>query len=244
MTPTSDSKAAPGEIPEEREIPDGPEPLETPASDAVASEAEQRDADPVPLEEDTESPEDEAPEDEAIADPAADDETDGDAPEDDAPEPTSGDRAGTVTLFAIGPWLWGTLAACLAAQLLLTGLPLLFFYQPTPQGAALSLVELREASGFGFLRDLHLWASHGLLIAGWLHLLRVFALGSYRRTVGWSATVGLGIVAVLAAWTGSRLPSPAPDTPVLTFWVIHCVILPLVAAAIVLLWIRARRARA
>jgi hypothetical protein len=231
MTSTPDSKAAPGEIPEGPEIPNGSD-----SPDALATRA--------PGDSDAESTEGEidggAPEDRASEEAAAADDEAGD----DQAEPAPDDRPDTVPLFAIGPWLWGTLAACLGAQLLLTGLPLLFFYQPTPQGAALSLVELKETSGFGFLRDLHLWASHGLLIAGWLHLLRVFALGSYRRTVGWSATVGLGIVAVLAAWTGSRLPSPAPEAPVLTIWVIHCVILPLVAAAIVGLWIRARRARA
>ena len=152
-------------------------------------------------------------------------------------------RPGSVPLFAIGPWLWGTLAACLAVQLVLTGLPLLFFYEPTIAGARLSLVELRETSGWGFTRDLHLWASHGLLIAGWLHLLRVFALGSYRRVVGWSATVGLWVVAVLAAWTGSLLPDPGSETPVRAIWVLHSVLLPLVALAIIGLWIRMRRVR-
>ncbi|MCG8463185.1 MAG: hypothetical protein MI919_43440, partial [Holophagales bacterium] len=117
---------------------------------------------------------------------------------------------------------------------------LLVAYRPTLAEARLSLIELREATPFGFLRDLHLWASHGLLIAAFLHLLRVFALGSYRRVLGWSATVALTLLAVLAAWTGSHLPEPRAGEPVLLFWVAHVLLLPLLAGGVIWFWWRRR----
>jgi len=122
--------------------------------------------------------------------------------------------------------------------LVATGLGLLLFFQPSVEGARTSLVELREVSGFDFLRSLHYWASHGLVIAAWLHLMRVFVVGSYRRILGWTATVLLVVVVLAEAWTGSLLPlgGGADPSSLLTLYVLHVVFLPLLTVALVLAW--------
>ena len=58
------------------------------------------------------------------------------------------------TAPATGDALWLRLAAVLVVVLAVTGLGLLFAYQPGP-GAVRSLIDLRETSRFAALRDLH-----------------------------------------------------------------------------------------
>ena len=143
-----------------------------------------------------------------------------------------------VPLFTLGPWLWATLAVVLAAVLLVTGFGLLFFYSPSA-GAAESLVELRQASAFGFLRDLHFWAAQGLVIAAWLHMTRVFAAGSYRRRLGWRVTVALVALVTLQTFLGGRLAAPsaeASEASLLAVYAAHVVFLPLALTGLLVSW--------
>ena len=172
----------------------------------------------------------------------------GDSSESDSPAHAVGGTpaasSGTVPLFVLGPWLWGTVAVVLAGLLGITGLGLVFLFPPVPPASRLALVDLREASAFGFLRDAHHWASHGLLIAAWLHVFRVFMVGSYRRLLGWTSTVLLLVLVVAMAVTGSRLagvPGPLPAPSLLAAWAAHCVALPILAIALVTFWWRRRR---
>ncbi len=129
--------------------------------------------------------------------------------------------------------------------LVVTGLGLLFFYQPTPGAARESLVELREATSFDFLRSLHDWASHGLVIAAWLHLMRVFVVGSYRRLFGWTISVLLVALLIAQAWTGFLLPrgDGASAISLTAVYALHVALLPLLTVALVGLWRRRREAR-
>lgn len=164
--------------------------------------------------------------------------------------PISEDRApraapATLPLFQIGPWLWSSLAVVFWSLLAVTGLGLLFFYQPSPEAARQSLVELREATAFDFLRSLHYWASHGLIIAAWLHLMRVFVVGSYRRLLGWTVSVLLVTVLIAQAWTGFLLSLGEGGAAIsLTMvYALHVAWLPLLTVALVGLWRRRRGAR-
>lgn len=165
-------------------------------------------------------------------------------------------------------WALGTLALSFFAIELLTGLGLTFFYRPAPETAWADIADLREASAFGFLRDLHFWGSHALIIAVWLHLLRTFASGLYKppRHAGWTGGVALLVLTLSLAYTGSLLPwdggarrsiaTRVPDvsTPagpprevdgatLRRFYALHCGLLP--AATIGLLvhhvWVARRR---
>ena len=105
-------------------------------------------------------------------------------------------------------WALGFLAVFLLTVETLTGVGLMFHYRPAAETAWLEMVELREASAFGFVRDLHYWGSHLLLVVVWLHLLRTFASGLYKppRQRNWTVGVALLATILLLAYTGSLLP--------------------------------------
>lgn len=105
-------------------------------------------------------------------------------------------------------WALGTIAVIVAAGQALTGLGLLFFYRPGMTSAYLDLVDLAATSPFAYLRELHLWGSHALLIAVALHLFRVVATAAYRppRRVNHHLGIALGALVTLLAVTGYLLP--------------------------------------
>lgn len=103
----------------------------------------------------------------------------------------------------------GGLAFTAFLLLIVTGLLLIFYYQPTPEKAFESILAL-ERSVFlgGYIRSLHRIASHALLVFIFLHTLRVILTGAYRkpRELNWIIGFGLLCLAVFAAYTGYLLP--------------------------------------
>ena len=77
-------------------------------------------------------------------------------------------------------WALGGIAVVLAGFAALTGLGLMFHYRPVTETAHLDLVDLVEASRFAFVRELHRWSAHALLIVTALHLFRIVVAGAYR----------------------------------------------------------------
>ncbi len=155
---------------------------------------------------------------------------------------------------------FGNLAVFLLLLEAATGLGLLFHYRPAIGLAYLDMVDLREVSGFGFLRGLHRWGAYAAVIVVWLHLLRVALRGAYDppRRLNWSVGVVLMILTLLLAATGYLLPwdqqaywgiamlAPVGDGQpdggtLLHSYVWHCFALPLLAAA--LTFYHLRRAR-
>src|SRR5260370_39458191 len=62
---------------------------------------------------------------------------------------------------------------------------------------------------FGMLmRNMHRWAAHGMVIAVWLHMFRVFMTGSYKppREFNWVVRVILLVLTLLLSFTGYLLP--------------------------------------
>jgi len=59
-----------------------------------------------------------------------------------------------------------------------------------------------------FLRNMHRWAAHGMVIAVWLHMFRVFLTGSYKppREFNWVVGVILLTTTLLLSFTGYLLP--------------------------------------
>lgn len=105
-------------------------------------------------------------------------------------------------------WALGGIAVVLAVFQVLTGVALLFFYRPGVPSAHLSLVDLDQASHFGYVRELHVWGSHALVVVVALHLFRTVVTGSYRapRSFNFQAGVVLGGVVLLSAASGYLLP--------------------------------------
>jgi quinol-cytochrome oxidoreductase complex cytochrome b subunit len=103
----------------------------------------------------------------------------------------------------------GGLAFTAFMLLTASGLPMLFYYQPSPEKAFNSILFL-ESSVWGgrYLRSLHRLASHCFLVLLFLHTLRVILTGAYRkpRELNWLIGFTLLCLAIFAAYTGYLLP--------------------------------------
>jgi quinol-cytochrome oxidoreductase complex cytochrome b subunit len=145
----------------------------------------------------------------------------------------------------------------------------MFYYRPAIPHAYRDMKELEFVIGSGsFLRNLHRWGAHAMVIFVCLHMLRVFYSGAYRppREFNWVIGVLLLTLTLLLSYTGYLLPwdqlafwavtvgtNMADAAPVIgpkfkflllggnvigenalvRFYVLHCVVLPLAAAALV-----------
>jgi quinol-cytochrome oxidoreductase complex cytochrome b subunit len=90
-----------------------------------------------------------------------------------------------------------------------TGVLLLFQYRPSPIHAHGDIVALAQVVPFGaFLRGLHRYAGDGMIIAVFVHTLRVLLTGSYKppREFNWVVGVGLLALTLCLAFTGYLLP--------------------------------------
>jgi quinol-cytochrome oxidoreductase complex cytochrome b subunit len=106
-------------------------------------------------------------------------------------------------------WCMGGLAALLFVHLTVTGVLLMFCYRPTPEHAYQDIVALGEDVRLGLvLRNLHRWAAHAMVVVVWLHMLRVFLTGSYKkpREFNWVVGVSLLVLTLLLSFTGYLLP--------------------------------------
>lgn len=92
--------------------------------------------------------------------------------------------------------LGGTVLYLFIVQVL-TGIMLTFYYMPTPAEAYASVAAITNELRFGwFIRSLHKWSANFMIIAVFLHILRVFFTGAYRhpRQLNWM--IGLGLLGV------------------------------------------------
>lgn len=93
--------------------------------------------------------------------------------------------------------------------MLVSGMLLLVYYQPTPERAFSSILFL-ESSVWGgkYLRSLHRVTSHALLVLMLLHTLRVMLTGAYQRPrqLNWVIGCLLLFLSVFEAYTGYLLP--------------------------------------
>jgi len=99
---------------------------------------------------------------------------------------------------------------CMTCLLLLvaTGLSLLLYYVPHQDHAYERILHIMTALRYGkVIRNLHYLAANVLLIAGILHLARVFFTGSYKdRWLNWIYGLFLLALTFLSNYTGYLLP--------------------------------------
>lgn len=103
----------------------------------------------------------------------------------------------------------GFIAAVLFLVLLVSGLYLMFFYVPAVTSAYVNMHELRTAVGFGqFVRNVHRWSAHLMVVVVFLHLVRVFYAGAYKspRQFNWVIGVWLLLFTLGLSFTGYLLP--------------------------------------
>src|SRR5208337_4665869 len=93
--------------------------------------------------------------------------------------------------------------------LVVTGILLMIYYRPDPSLAYQDMKDLQFAVFMGpFLRAMHRWAAHAMVICVFLHLLRVFYTGSYKkpRQFNWVVGVLLFLTTLGLSFTGYLLP--------------------------------------
>lgn len=103
----------------------------------------------------------------------------------------------------------GGLAFTTFLTLAVSGVLLLFYYQPGSGQAFASILFLEEqVPGGRYIRSLHRLSSHVFLVLVFLHTLRVILTGTYRRPreLNWLVGVGLLGLALFEGYTGYLLP--------------------------------------
>ena len=166
-------------------------------------------------------------------------------------------------------WYLGALTLISFVVLVGTGIPLMLYYHPSVPQAYSDMKDLQFVVSSGmFLRNLHRWAAHAMVLLVFAHMFKVFYRGAYRspREFNWVIGVFLLLATLLLSYTGYLLPwdqlafwavtvgsNIARAVPVvggkmrflllggntvnanalLRFYVLHCVILPLAAVALV-----------
>ncbi|HZT28476.1 MAG TPA: cytochrome b N-terminal domain-containing protein [Bryobacteraceae bacterium] len=112
----------------------------------------------------------------------------------------------------------GFLTFYLFLVLVTTGVALMFYYRPHPPEAYQDMKDLRFVVFLGpFLRNMHRWSAHGMVICVFLHMCRVFYTGSYKRPrqFNWVIGVALLLLTLGLSFTGYLLPWDQ-----LAFWAI------------------------
>jgi len=90
-----------------------------------------------------------------------------------------------------------------------TGVLLLFYYKPGALTAYNSVKFIMEKVTLGwFFRQLHVWGAHFIVILVFMHMLRVFFYGAYKkpRELTWMVGVGLLLTIMAFTLTGYLLP--------------------------------------
>jgi quinol-cytochrome oxidoreductase complex cytochrome b subunit len=103
----------------------------------------------------------------------------------------------------------GIILGFLFLIMLLTGVVLMIYYTPSVETAYQSVKDIvNVVPGGRIIRNMHRWASQGMVIVVFLHLLRVFYTGSYlgNRSLNWVIGVVLLIITLLSNFSGYLLP--------------------------------------
>jgi quinol-cytochrome oxidoreductase complex cytochrome b subunit len=103
----------------------------------------------------------------------------------------------------------GFIATVLYTILFVSGTYLMFFYHPAVPDAYFDMHNLSTGVAFGqFVRNIHRWSAHLMVLVVFLHLLRVFYSGAYKapRQVNWLFGVGLLLLTLGLSFTGYLLP--------------------------------------
>lgn len=90
-----------------------------------------------------------------------------------------------------------------------TGLLLMLYYHPSVPQAYDDMKELEFVVSNGlFLRNMHRWAAHGMVLVVFAHMLRVFFHRAFRppREFNWVVGVVLLLLTLLLSYTGYLLP--------------------------------------
>jgi quinol-cytochrome oxidoreductase complex cytochrome b subunit len=106
-------------------------------------------------------------------------------------------------------WYLGVASVTLFISLVVSGIYLMFLYVPSPSTAYGDIQTLQTQVAFGqYIRNVHRWSAHLMVIAVAAHMARVFYRGAYKppREFNWVVGVVLLVVTLLFSFTGYLLP--------------------------------------
>lgn len=106
-------------------------------------------------------------------------------------------------------WFLGVTSMVLFGSLVASGVYLMFFYLPSPTTAYGDIIFLQTDVAFGqFIRNIHRWSAHLMVIAVAAHMAKMFYRGAYKspREFNWVIGVVLLILTLLLSFTGYLLP--------------------------------------
>jgi quinol-cytochrome oxidoreductase complex cytochrome b subunit len=112
----------------------------------------------------------------------------------------------------------GFIATVLYLILFVSGMYLMFFYHPAVPQAYFDMHNLSTGVAFGqFVRNIHRWSAHLMVVVVVLHLMRVFYAGAYKapRQFNWLIGLALLLTTLGLSFTGYLLPWDQ-----LSFWAI------------------------
>ncbi len=105
-------------------------------------------------------------------------------------------------------WCLGGTPAILFGVQIFTGILLTFNYVPDPAEAYDSVARITQTVPYGwYIRGIHRWSSHLMIVAVILHMMRVFFTGAYRkpREINWIIGLALLAVTLFLGFTGYSL---------------------------------------
>jgi quinol-cytochrome oxidoreductase complex cytochrome b subunit len=103
----------------------------------------------------------------------------------------------------------GGISFFLFLVLTVTGVYLMFFYVPSIARAYQDILALENSVAFGgFVRNMHRWGAHLMVLTVFLHMVRVFYHGAYKppREFNWVIGVILLFCTLWLSFTGYLLP--------------------------------------
>ncbi len=103
----------------------------------------------------------------------------------------------------------GVASLVLFVSLLVSGIYLMFFYVPSPANAYGNIQSIQTEVPFGqYIRNVHRWSAHLMVIAVAAHMARVFYRGAYKspKEFNWVIGVLLLVMTLLLSFTGYLLP--------------------------------------
>jgi menaquinol-cytochrome c reductase cytochrome b subunit len=106
-------------------------------------------------------------------------------------------------------WYLGVISTVLFGSLVASGIYLMFFYVPSPAQAYTDIQTIQTEVAFGqYVRNVHRWSAHLMVIAVAAHMARVFYRGAYKKPkeFNWVIGVVLLVITLLLSFTGYLLP--------------------------------------
>jgi quinol-cytochrome oxidoreductase complex cytochrome b subunit len=103
----------------------------------------------------------------------------------------------------------GVISVALFGSLVASGIYLMFFYVPSPASAYGDIQTIQTQVAFGqYIRNVHRWSAHLMVLAVAAHMSRVFYRGAYKqpREFNWTIGVVLLVLTLLLSFTGYLLP--------------------------------------